>query len=164
MASFTIRVELHNASRGDYETLYRHLAEYNITDTLVCESGTRHKLPTAEYNYEGAATYWQVLETIKWCAAKTARPYSILVTEASNRAWHGLQLPVARRAAAPTKPRRHDDNGGGVRRLPPCYGHSRAMPRPGPLPLCFALLAFGACGGERPQAQPALDRRRQRRR
>ncbi|HEU4411434.1 MAG TPA: hypothetical protein VFS43_39650 [Polyangiaceae bacterium] len=91
MACFTIRVELHDATRGDYDVLYRHLAEYNITNTIVSPAGVRHKLPMAEYNYEGAATPRQVLEAIKFCAAKTTKSYSILVTEASNRAWHGLQ-------------------------------------------------------------------------
>jgi len=85
MALFTIRVELHDASWPHYQALYDHMATYGFTDTMISDSGNRVKMPSGEYNYEGNATPENVIAWAKQAAGRTARPFSVLVTEGNRR-------------------------------------------------------------------------------
>jgi len=90
MAQYTIRIELHDATWDEYETMYQYLAAQGITDIIISKEGIRYKMPPAEYNYEGNATRSQVLDMAKASAAKVVRSYAVLVTESAGRTWYGL--------------------------------------------------------------------------
>lgn len=95
MARFTIRVELHDADRDDYEQLETALAERGITDIIVSDDGVRYKMPPAEYQCLGDLTAEQVRQMCANAAQTTGKRHAILVTEAKARSWSGLD-PVRR--------------------------------------------------------------------
>ena len=69
MASFTVRIELHNANRENYEELHEQMATQGFKNTITSDSGASYYLPPAEYNFEGSATRDQVLQGAKSAAA-----------------------------------------------------------------------------------------------
>jgi hypothetical protein len=94
MASFTVRVELHdNPTWGDYDTLHEAMEAEGFSRTIKnSDTGVEYRLPHAEYNFVGSYTRSQVLEKAKRAAAKTGNEFSILVTESNGRAWWNLKL------------------------------------------------------------------------
>lgn len=99
MSSFTIRVELHNASRQNYADLEADLARFGITDEIVASTGVTYKMPPAEYNYEGRGDIDDVLSTARGAADRTGRSNAVFVTEALQRKWNGLPPSQSRRSA-----------------------------------------------------------------
>jgi hypothetical protein len=99
MAIFTTRVELHNASYSDYETLHAAMERRGFSRQITSDSGKTYNLPTAEYNREGALTRQQVLDSAKAASAETGKRFAVLVTEAEGRIWVGLQEVAARTAS-----------------------------------------------------------------
>jgi hypothetical protein len=87
---YTTRVELHDATWSDYETLHSAMAAKGFSRQITSDDGATYDLPTAEYNYEGTTPLDQVLEKAKTAAATTGRKYSVLVTESKARKWHNL--------------------------------------------------------------------------
>jgi hypothetical protein len=99
MASFTIRVELHDANWQHYVDMAKDLATKGITDVIAADNGTNYKMSPAEYNYVGNASADNVLEAVKASAAQTGKRYAAMVTEATRRTWIGLEPIQARRSA-----------------------------------------------------------------
>ncbi len=99
MASFTIRVELHDANWQHYVDMAKDLASKGITDEIAADNGTRYKMPPAEYNYDGNASIESVHNAAVASAQKTGRRHAVLVTEALRRRWVGLEQLQARRSA-----------------------------------------------------------------
>jgi hypothetical protein len=99
MASFTIRVELHDANWQHYVDMAKDLASKGITDVIVADNGTSYKTAPAEYNYVGNTSADDVLEAAKASAAKTGKRYAVFVTEATRRTWVGFEPIQARRSA-----------------------------------------------------------------
>lgn len=91
MAKFTVRVELHNATREDYTKLHQQMARYGFTDIIASDEGRKYRLPPADYHFEGNATRSNVLEKAKAAAGSVVSKYAVLVTESSGRTWHGLE-------------------------------------------------------------------------
>lgn len=91
MALFTTRVELHNASYSDYETLHAAMERRGFSRQITSDSGKTYHLPTAEYNRDGALTRQQVLDSAKAAATETGKKFAVLVSEADGRTWVGLQ-------------------------------------------------------------------------
>lgn len=92
MALFTIRVELHNATRDDYTKLHKLLAARGITDIVTSDTGQSYRLPPAEYNYQGDASATAVTQTVKGIADQVVRSSAVLVTKVAERSWIGLEL------------------------------------------------------------------------
>ena len=90
MASFTIRVELHDATRDDYTKLHEKMRSQGFSQTIKSDDGITYQLPPAEYDYTGYATRSQVLEKANAAAALTKPRYAVLVTESAGRTWYGL--------------------------------------------------------------------------
>jgi hypothetical protein len=90
MASFTIRVELRDASFEQYKKLYERMAAEGFTDIIRADSGTSYKMPPGEYNYVGSVTRNAVLDKGKRAAGAVVKSYAVLVTESAGRTWHGL--------------------------------------------------------------------------
>jgi len=99
MSSYTIRVELHNATWQNYADLAKDLAAKGITDLITASDGVTYKMSPAEYNYEGDATTETVLNSVKASANKTGCSSAVFVTQANQRMWNGLQPVQARRSA-----------------------------------------------------------------
>ena len=92
MARFTIRVELHDAGRDDYEQLETALAAKNITDVITNGEGVRYKMPPAEYQCQGDLSAAEIRDICVAAAKTTGKRHAVLVTESVNRAWVGLKL------------------------------------------------------------------------
>lgn len=90
MARFTVRVELQDASREQYNKLYERMAAEGFTDEIQSETGAWYELPDAEYSFIGSASRDTVLENAKRAAAGVVKYYKVLVTESAGRTWHGL--------------------------------------------------------------------------
>ena len=90
MASFTTRVELHDASFQDYQILHSAMEAEGFTRT-ISSSNVKYKLPTAEYNRIASVTQQQVLDSAKRAANETGRKYAVLVTESVGRTSFGLE-------------------------------------------------------------------------
>lgn len=62
MASFTIRVELHNADSDNYEELHKEMSGKWFRRTIISGDGVKYQLPDTEYNYSGETTRDDVLD------------------------------------------------------------------------------------------------------
>jgi hypothetical protein len=91
MAHYTTRVELHDATEENYQTLQAAMEELGFTRTIIAHDGTAHRLPSAEYNYEGEIPIDTVLDKAKYAAETTDLKHEILVSEAPKRRWYGLE-------------------------------------------------------------------------
>jgi hypothetical protein len=92
MAQFTTRVELHGVTWQDYEKLHSAMELQGFSRTITANNGISYLLPMAEYNRAGQKlTTEQVLNDAKVAASSVAGKFSILVTEASARAWLELR-------------------------------------------------------------------------
>ncbi|MBJ6724166.1 hypothetical protein [Geomesophilobacter sediminis] len=94
MASFTIRVVLHDADWEEYAELHQYMEEKGFSRTITSKSGVTYALPDAEYNFAGDEKLEDVLILAKAAAAKTKRRHSILVTESKGRTWSNLSPQV----------------------------------------------------------------------
>ncbi|WP_084801511.1 hypothetical protein [Bradyrhizobium sp. Ec3.3] len=90
MASFTKRVELHNADWSDYELLHKKMAAQGFSRVITSDNGKRYQLPPAEYNFEGSSTRGDVLAKAQTAAGQVKTSYAVFVTEAVGRTWSGL--------------------------------------------------------------------------
>jgi hypothetical protein len=91
MSRFTVRVELHEGTWDDYETLHHEMEQRGFERTITGENGETSHLPTAEYNFSGDIKRGDVLELADAAANKTDRKHGILVTESNGRTWRGLK-------------------------------------------------------------------------
>ena len=89
--NYTVRVELHNASWDDYETLHAEMENRGFARTITGNNGVTYQLPTAEYNASSQMDAVGVREVASEAAKATGRKYAVLVTVAGQRAWVGLQ-------------------------------------------------------------------------
>jgi hypothetical protein len=92
MASFTVRVELHNAGDKDYETLHAAMARKGFSRQIRSDDGNWYHLPSAEYDYAAQESIDQVRPAAATAAGTTGRTFAVLVTEAGKRSWQGLAL------------------------------------------------------------------------
>jgi hypothetical protein len=91
MADFTVRIELHDAQWNDYERLHAAMERQGFTRLITSDEGRRYQMPWAEYNGVGSFTSMQVLNIAQAAASTTGKRHAVLVTEATSRAWVGLQ-------------------------------------------------------------------------
>jgi hypothetical protein len=91
MANFTVRVELHQAEWSDYDQLHAAMEQKGFSRLIAADSGSTYHLPWAEYNGVASLTSMQVLEMARAAAGSTGKRNAVLVTEASSRAWAGLE-------------------------------------------------------------------------
>jgi hypothetical protein len=91
MASFTTRVELHDATYNDYDTLHKAMEVEGFLRLIKSDNGTWYHLPTAEYNRITDLTRAQVLDSAKRAATKTKKAFAVLVTESDGRTWTGFK-------------------------------------------------------------------------
>jgi hypothetical protein len=92
MAQFTVRIELHEAAWADYEALHAAIARQGFSRLITGDDGRTYHLPWAEYNGAGNLSSVQVRQIAKAAADGTGKQSAVLVTEAHNRAWVGLEV------------------------------------------------------------------------
>ena len=90
MSYFITRVELHEATWADYESLHSLMAAQGFGRTVQADSGVQYQLPPAEYLKISAESPNAVLEAAARAAAATGRNASVLVTEGQRLVWQGL--------------------------------------------------------------------------
>lgn len=91
MASFTVRVELHNADSDDYANLHKKMEAAGFSRTITTTSGEVYHLPNAEYSYTGNKTTEYVRDLARDTAKKVKANPAILVTKSDgSRRWSGL--------------------------------------------------------------------------
>ncbi len=100
MANFTVRVELHQAEWDDYERLHAAMGQKGFSRQITSDDGRAYHMPWAEYNGSGNLTSAQVRDIARAAADSTGKQNAVLVTEASSRAWVGLEALVATTTAA----------------------------------------------------------------
>ena len=91
MARFTVRVELHRATEGDYEQLHSAMEAEGFSRLLTSDEGETYHLPTAEYNVETNNSTSAVLKSARSAAASTNLGYEVLVTKSAGRQWYRLE-------------------------------------------------------------------------
>jgi len=87
MASFTIRVEMRNASSEDYTRLHEAMEAKGYSREIQNSVGTVFHLPTAEYVAEKNLSVRSVRDEVSKIAAAIRDNPLVLVTEASDRSW-----------------------------------------------------------------------------
>lgn len=93
---FTTRVELHAAAKQDYHTLHQAMEREGFSRVIQGSNGQWYELPEAEYNREANMPITDVRESAGRAASTTGRNYSVLVSEATSRAWIGLPVVAVR--------------------------------------------------------------------
>jgi hypothetical protein len=92
MANFTVRVELHQATWDDYETLHAAMAQRGFSRSIIGGDGKTYQLPLAEYNGSSENLDTSEIRDIAQTAAKTTgKKNAVLVTQ-GVRAWVGLEV------------------------------------------------------------------------
>lgn len=89
MASFTVRVEIHDPSSDSYDVLHKAMEGAGFVRTVTI-SGVTYRLPTAEYILSGTNSISACLNKAKIAAKKTKLRYSVLVSD--TRRQHGFGL------------------------------------------------------------------------
>lgn len=93
MADFTIRVELHGATRQDYADLQEGLAAVGAVDYIKAADGTWYRLPPAEYTYTHATQTVSDVHKLARTVAVAIRPSpAVLVTKSAGRWLSGLEV------------------------------------------------------------------------
>lgn len=90
MADFTVRVELHQATYNDYETLHSAMERQGFSRFIKADGGQTYHMPWAEYNGSGNLSSVQVRDIARTAANTTGKSNAVFVTEAQSRAWIGL--------------------------------------------------------------------------
>lgn len=90
MATFTVRVELHDADDDDYDVLHNEMSVRGFSRVIVGDKGVAYHLPTAEYDYEGDIATHTVRAKARAAADETGKKNAVLVTESLRRSWIGL--------------------------------------------------------------------------
>jgi hypothetical protein len=93
MATFIVRVELHDATVGDenYAKLHDEMSARSFRREFGSSASKRYKLPPEEYIRFADRTIDEVLKGAKEAAAATGKEFTLLVTEYEEIRWHNLE-------------------------------------------------------------------------
>ncbi len=87
MTSFTVRVELTQATYDDLERLHDMLIARGYSNIIKDASGNRFYLPLKEYVLESDTTAGHVLQQVRSIAESVRPEPKVLVTEAASCHW-----------------------------------------------------------------------------
>jgi hypothetical protein len=88
--TYLVRVELHNASWADYQTLHAAMENRSFQRTIRAGNGVEYHLPTAEYAVDTTASGEQVRAAADAAAATTGKAHGLLVVRYDMAWWTGL--------------------------------------------------------------------------
>jgi dihydrodipicolinate synthase/N-acetylneuraminate lyase len=101
MARFTTRVQLTGSPDGeDYDKLHKAMKRKGFSRIIKGSGGDYFWLPHAEYNLTADMTVDAVLDAAVAAAGTVRSGSKVLVSEATNRKWIGLDEATAADAAA----------------------------------------------------------------
>lgn len=92
MASFTVRIELHDATWDDYNVLHAAMEQRGFSRLIRADDGRAYHLPWAEYYGTGDLACNQIRDVAREAANQTGKKNAVFVTEAARWAWSGLQV------------------------------------------------------------------------
>jgi hypothetical protein len=90
MRNYLVRVELHDATWDDYESLHAEMADRGFSREITGDDGVSYQLPTAEYVINTASAVERVRALAAEAATTTRRKFGVIVAEFSRSAWTGL--------------------------------------------------------------------------
>ena len=91
MAEYIARVELHNGTYQDYETLHASMQRRGFARTVVGSDNLKYQLPTATYiARNSASTADEACNAAIAAAKETGRTHSLIVTDWNIARWSGL--------------------------------------------------------------------------
>src|SRR5262249_6349138 len=102
---YMTRVELHGGTAEDYTKLHGLMEKNGFSRKIQGNNGVSYWLPPAEYVFIGPAGMIQTVKQLAKNAANQVRSNAVLVSEADNVAWEGLE--VVKSAPAPSSPLFH---------------------------------------------------------
>jgi len=88
--SYTVRVELHDATWSDYEVLHAQMAAQGFSRQIRSDEGAIYQLPPAEYVMTNSLAACAVLERAKTAAAATRKSAEVFVATTTAWTWSGL--------------------------------------------------------------------------
>jgi len=95
MANFTVRVELHQATYADYDTLHAAMEQKGFSRFITADDGQIYHMPWAEYNGSGNLSCAEVRDIARAAANTTGKSNAVFVSESTRRAWIGLKVLTA---------------------------------------------------------------------
>jgi hypothetical protein len=106
MPVFMTRVELHDATPADYETLNDAMAAQGFQRSIVGDDGQSFVLPTGNFLGQTKGTAAEVMNIAGFAASMTNKGFSLLATEFERTSWRGLKPSPnpAKPAAPPAQP------------------------------------------------------------
>ena len=90
MATFTVRIVLHDADSSEYSVLYEAMNDEEFSDIISSEDGIDYNMPDGEYTISGNYTKSNILEKAKRAIKPTGVKGSVLVTHSNGRTWSNL--------------------------------------------------------------------------
>lgn len=82
MANYVARIELHNATYDDYETLHAAAARRGLLRTIAASDGKRYQLPTGTYVAANTAvTLEQAYAAAEAAATETGKRFWVVVAD-----------------------------------------------------------------------------------
>lgn len=82
MANYVARIELHNASYDDYETLHSAASRRGFSRTIASDNGGTYRLPTGTYVASGTnATLQQAYDAACAAARETRKAFWVVVAD-----------------------------------------------------------------------------------
>ncbi len=86
MASFTVRVELHDGGPHDYERLHVEMAQSGFARTIRADDGRFYHMPPGEYDFQHLSRTAADVHALAVAAReRTGRAGNVLVTETVQR-------------------------------------------------------------------------------
>jgi len=98
MSDFMTRIELHGATREQYDRLHVSMRAAGFRTAVFGTDNNWHQLPTAEYHYSGPDSIEAVRAAAARCAAAVGTRYWVLVTKYDQCCWQGLPVITTRAA------------------------------------------------------------------
>lgn len=90
MTTFLVRVELHQATSADYESLHETMRKAGFSRQIQGTNGVWYHLPTAEYYVAGDFSINQILSAAKTAANSTGKANGVIVAQSICTSWDGL--------------------------------------------------------------------------
>ena len=95
------RVELHDATHADYETLNAAMAAQGFQRSITGDDGQAFVLPTGNFIGQTTGTAAEVMNIAGFAASMTNKSFSLLATEFEKTSWRGLK-PASQKPATPS--------------------------------------------------------------
>jgi hypothetical protein len=92
MATYIARVELHSATKDDYEVLHGQMQLRGYARTIVGNDNVTYQLPTGTYVLGSTISLQDALNRAGEAANATGRKNAIIVAEWSTASWRGLTV------------------------------------------------------------------------